>query len=577
MNRLPLVNLNVIGTRPEPVVPDGVWIEVQPHVETNEASHNAELEEQRINAANRDKTERLRKFQKDVKRRVTRAAYLQRSNVANMETKQMEHEIDMLYRSASAAEKATPKKNRCSYNVNPITIDCSGKISAVELPYSDIPEKVQPIAKLDERSQEHEGLVKEARKRLVQNLIAPLSKPTPSSNEDSTKLLLPGGVWGTSSTRDKSAVRTQADDFSEDQAPEIPNEQDHEVQTVPAVSAPDDVALKSVQESIIQNLSSKIDDSERLTDISTAPNMNDGAGDSLHLPPCHVSSKIPSVVHFNVDSHHWKSEVVQCDDMPVQSHHVSKSAEAGDMPLRISENIVPRRNGGRKIQLGVECFKPPVLHPGAVALDERKANQRARWLSRRVFADAERERTREQARMRDHQQRVERLREAKERERAEIEQKSRDQVDAIRIADEQLRQQVKKEERQRARAKQTKVRKEKQDLRFVRAMKSQLRERVEQNKMELPPLCMCASTFWQTDPGTCANNCLFYKNHEAYAKALEAVLQAVERNMGPFHKDALQRSAISLPLDSDTGPTPFSARRSTSARSQSSSLSVGKL
>lgn len=48
----------------------------------------------------------------------------------------MEHEIDMLYRSASAAEKSTPKKNRCSYNVNPITINCTGKITAVDLPQS---------------------------------------------------------------------------------------------------------------------------------------------------------------------------------------------------------------------------------------------------------------------------------------------------------------------------------------------------------------------------------------------------------------------------------------------------------
>jgi len=35
--RIPLVNLENIGLRPEPVVPDGVWIEIQGNSSTNEA------------------------------------------------------------------------------------------------------------------------------------------------------------------------------------------------------------------------------------------------------------------------------------------------------------------------------------------------------------------------------------------------------------------------------------------------------------------------------------------------------------------------------------------------------------
>ena len=41
----------------------------------------------------------------------------------------MEKERELLLRSASAAEVATSKKNRCSYNVNPMTvIDGSGNV-----------------------------------------------------------------------------------------------------------------------------------------------------------------------------------------------------------------------------------------------------------------------------------------------------------------------------------------------------------------------------------------------------------------------------------------------------------------
>lgn len=43
---------------------------------------------------------------------------------------QMKVEQEVLYRSVAAAENLTPLKNRCSYNVNQVTIDASGKLTA---------------------------------------------------------------------------------------------------------------------------------------------------------------------------------------------------------------------------------------------------------------------------------------------------------------------------------------------------------------------------------------------------------------------------------------------------------------
>lgn len=43
---------------------------------------------------------------------------------------QMKVEQEVLYRSVAAAENMTPRKNRCSYNVNQVTIDASGKLTA---------------------------------------------------------------------------------------------------------------------------------------------------------------------------------------------------------------------------------------------------------------------------------------------------------------------------------------------------------------------------------------------------------------------------------------------------------------
>lgn len=48
--------------------------------------------------------------------------------------------------------------------------------------------------------------------------------------------------------------------------------------------------------------------------------------------------------------------------------------------------------------------------------------------------------------------------------------------------------------------------------RFIEALRAQVKERMSQAKLELPPLCCCASSFWDSHPDTCANNCVFYNN-----------------------------------------------------------------
>lgn len=48
--------------------------------------------------------------------------------------------------------------------------------------------------------------------------------------------------------------------------------------------------------------------------------------------------------------------------------------------------------------------------------------------------------------------------------------------------------------------------------RFLEALKARLKERLSQVQVELPPLCFCAASFWDTHPETCANNCVFRNN-----------------------------------------------------------------
>lgn len=49
--------------------------------------------------------------------------------------------------------------------------------------------------------------------------------------------------------------------------------------------------------------------------------------------------------------------------------------------------------------------------------------------------------------------------------------------------------------------------------RFVEALKHQLKVKVGNKGKQLPALCCCGETLWETNPDTCANNCVFYRNH----------------------------------------------------------------
>lgn len=49
--------------------------------------------------------------------------------------------------------------------------------------------------------------------------------------------------------------------------------------------------------------------------------------------------------------------------------------------------------------------------------------------------------------------------------------------------------------------------------RYVEALRAQVQEKMQLYKITLPPLCSCGPDFWDAHPDTCANSCVFYKNH----------------------------------------------------------------
>ncbi|XP_006867742.1 PREDICTED: coiled-coil domain-containing protein 15 [Chrysochloris asiatica] len=69
---------------------------------------------------------------------------------------------------------------------------------------------------------------------------------------------------------------------------------------------------------------------------------------------------------------------------------------------------------------------------------------------------------------------------------------------------------------------------EKEYLRYVDALRAQIQEKMKLYNITLPPLCCCGPDFWDAHPETCANNCIFYKNHRAYTRALHSMISSCD-------------------------------------------------
>ncbi|XP_039577825.1 coiled-coil domain-containing protein 15 isoform X5 [Passer montanus] len=143
---------------------------------------------------------------------------------------------------------------------------------------------------------------------------------------------------------------------------------------------------------------------------------------------------------------------------------------------------------------------------------------------RRLCMALERECARQHRRQHQRQQRVARIKRQKENQRRAEEQRMQDMAEQREpspgeAAWEALAQLQLEERRVRDRQQ-----RDKEHMRYVEALRAQMREKVKLCNIDLPPLCSCGSDFWDSHPDTCANNCVFYKNHKAYSQALHSVI-----------------------------------------------------
>ncbi|XP_069894329.1 coiled-coil domain-containing protein 15-like isoform X1 [Dipodomys merriami] len=222
-------------------------------------------------------------------------------------------------------------------------------------------------------------------------------------------------------------------------------------------------------------------------------------------------------------------------DFPLQGHQ--------HLPYRHQRNTCRRRQVSDEDQSGLSTeFQVPLSFQSGVDQEEDKKERQKQYLRyRRLFMDIEREQVKEQKREREQKKKIEKIKKRKEQQRYAEEQrilrmKCHKEPHSVEMSD--LLAQLQLEEIKGAREKQQQ--KEKEYIRYVEALRAQVEEKMKLYNITLPPLCCCGPDFWDAHPDTCANNCIFYKNHKAYNRALYSVINSADISEG----NSTLRSAI---------------------------------
>ncbi|KAM8817222.1 coiled-coil domain-containing protein 15 [Rhynchonycteris naso] len=183
-----------------------------------------------------------------------------------------------------------------------------------------------------------------------------------------------------------------------------------------------------------------------------------------------------------------------------------------------------------KSGLNTEFQTPLVLQFGVDQEEDKKERQKQYLRYRRLFMDIEREQVKEGQRQKEHRKKIAKIKKKKEQQRYDEEQRMlRMNFHEEPCSGEKMSEmlgQLQLEEIKEAREKRQQRGKECQ--RYIEALRAQIQEKMQLYNITLPPLCGCGPDFWDAHPDTCANNCIFYKNHRTYTRALHSVVNSCD-------------------------------------------------
>ncbi|XP_062950560.1 coiled-coil domain-containing protein 15 [Cynocephalus volans] len=205
------------------------------------------------------------------------------------------------------------------------------------------------------------------------------------------------------------------------------------------------------------------------------------------------------------------------------------------LPSRNQRDTSSRQQVYNEYQSGMSTKFQALLafRSGIDQEDDKKERQKQYLRHRRLFMDIEREQVKEQQRQKEQKKKIDKIKKKKEQQRYAEEQRilktnfHEEPYSGEKMSD--MLAQLQLEEIKGAREKQQR---QKEYLRYVEALRAQIQEKMQLYNITLPPLCCCGPDFWDAHPNTCANNCIFYKNHRAYTRALHSVINSCDISEG---------------------------------------------
>ncbi|XP_007432137.1 coiled-coil domain-containing protein 15 [Python bivittatus] len=234
-------------------------------------------------------------------------------------------------------------------------------------------------------------------------------------------------------------------------------------------------------------------------------------------------------------------------ELPLKGYH-DLPAEVQEQEGRNWDNTVEFQKVNSEILKGsspadTEAQAVQILWPGLEKEQSKKQHQSQYLRYRRLFMDIEREQVKEQQRQKEWQRKMDKIKKEKEYQRRAEEQRIQEAQRAKEERTQEMAsqqnanprektceklQQLKLEDPEEKKKLVERIQKNKEYSRYVEALRAQMREKINMYNIHLPPLCFCGSDFWDTHPDSCANNCMFYKNHKAYARALQTVISSCD-------------------------------------------------
>lgn len=153
--------------------------------------------------------------------------------------------------------------------------------------------------------------------------------------------------------------------------------------------------------------------------------------------------------------------------------------------------------------------------PGQVEHMERIQAGKQYLVFRRLYSELEREQVRKKKTQETHSRHVKALKKRKEANRRKVEEATNSMESGSIIStsvSEEKQMAVEWAELMLLEERKQELQKAKETERYMAALRMRLKELVALKKLEIPPLCSCGETVWDTNPKTCANNCIFYRN-----------------------------------------------------------------